>query len=43
LGQLVLKKEVKTNEEIIDISSMSKGIYSIYFNNAKVAYKFIKE
>lgn len=43
LGQVVLKKEVKTNEEIIDISSMSKGIYSIYFNNAKVAYKFIKE
>lgn len=43
LGQVVLKKAITSNEESIDISSLAKGIYSVYFNNAKVTYKFIKE
>ncbi|WP_293896136.1 T9SS type A sorting domain-containing protein [Flavobacterium sp.] len=43
LGQTILTKAVTTNDESIDITSLSKGIYSVYFNNAKVTYKFIKE
>ncbi|MEO5775537.1 MAG: T9SS type A sorting domain-containing protein [Flavobacterium sp.] len=43
LGQTVLTKAVTSNEESIDISSLAKGIYNVYFNNAKVSYKFIKE
>ena len=43
LGQTVLKKAITSNDESIDISSLAKGIYSVYFNNAKATYKFIKE
>jgi len=43
LGQVVLNKKVTSNEESIDISSLAKGVYSIYFNAAKATYKFIKE
>ena len=43
LGQTVLTKAVATNDESIDITSLAKGIYNVYFNNAKVSYKFIKE
>jgi Zn-dependent metalloprotease len=43
LGQTILKKTVTSNEESIDIASLAKGIYNVYFNNAKVSYKFIKE
>lgn len=43
LGQTILTKAVTSNDESIDIASLSKGIYNVYFNNAKVAYKFIKE
>ena len=43
LGQTILKKAVTTNDESIDISPLAKGIYNVYFNNAKVSYKFIKE
>ncbi|MDN3678018.1 T9SS type A sorting domain-containing protein [Flavobacterium paronense] len=43
LGQTVLTKAVISNEESIDITSLAKGIYNVYFNNAKVTYKFIKE
>jgi hypothetical protein len=43
LGQVVLKKAITSNDESIDISSLAKGIYSVYFNNAKATYKFIKE
>lgn len=43
LGQTVLKKAVTSNEQSIDISSLSEGIYNIYFNNAKVTYKFVKK
>jgi hypothetical protein len=43
LGQAVLKKAITSNDESIDISTLAKGIYSVYFNNAKATYKFIKE
>ncbi|MFZ4679541.1 MAG: T9SS type A sorting domain-containing protein [Flavobacterium sp.] len=43
LGQTVLTKGVFSNEQSIDITSLAKGIYNVYFNNAKVSYKFIKE
>ncbi|HNP34008.1 MAG TPA: T9SS type A sorting domain-containing protein [Flavobacterium sp.] len=43
LGQTVLRHAVGSNEESINISSLSKGVYNVYFNNAKVTYKFIKE
>lgn len=43
LGQTVLKKAITTNDESIDVSSLASGIYSVYFNNAKVSYKFVKK
>ena len=43
LGQTVLTKAVISNDQSIDITSLAKGIYNVYFNNAKVSYKFIKE
>lgn len=43
LGQTVLRKAVTSNDESIDISSLAKGIYNVYFNAAKATYKFIKE
>lgn len=43
LGQIVLTKAVSTNEESIDIAGLSSGIYNLYFNNAKVTYKFVKK
>ncbi|QBZ97561.1 T9SS type A sorting domain-containing protein [Flavobacterium sangjuense] len=43
LGQTIMTKGVTSNDESIDIASLAKGIYNVYFNNAKVAYKFIKE
>lgn len=43
LGQTVLRKALNSNEESLDVSSLAKGIYNVYFNNAKVTYKFVKE
>lgn len=43
LGQTVLRKAVTNNDESIDISSLASGIYNVYFNNAKVSYKFVKK
>ena len=43
LGQTVLTKALFSNDQSIDIISLAKGIYNVYFNNAKVSYKFIKE
>jgi predicted small secreted protein len=42
LGQVVLNKAVTSNEESIDIATLSSGIYTITFNSAKVSKKFIK-
>lgn len=43
LGQTILNKSINSNEEAIDINVLTPGIYNVYFNNAKVAYKFIKK
>lgn len=43
LGQTVIEKSIKSNEEKIDISNLSNGVYSIYFKSAKATYKFVKE
>lgn len=43
LGQSVLRKVITTTEESIDVSSLAKGIYNVYFNTAKATYKFIKQ
>jgi len=43
IGQKVLEKQIISDEEKIDVSSLSNGVYTIYFNNIKVGRKFIKE
>lgn len=43
LGQKVMEKQITTNEEKVDVSKLSNGVYSIYFNIAKATSKFIKE
>jgi hypothetical protein len=43
LGQAVMRKAISTNEETIDISSLTEGVYYVYFNTAKSSYKFIKK
>lgn len=43
LGQAVLRKAITSNDQSIDVSSLAKGIYNVYFNTAKATYKFIKE
>lgn len=43
LGQTIYTKRVTSNDESIDIAFLAKGIYNVYFNTAKVSYKFIKE
>lgn len=43
LGQKIMDKELTSNEDKIDVSSLSNGIYTIYFNNIKAGRKFIKE
>jgi Zn-dependent metalloprotease len=43
LGQTVMTKAVTSNEQSIDVSSLAKGIYNVYFNVAKATYKFVKE
>jgi predicted small secreted protein len=43
LGQMVLNKEITSNEESIDISPLASGVYTLSFNTAKVSRKFIKQ
>ena len=43
LGQKVIERTLMSNEEKIDVSSLSNGVYTIYFNTTKVGKKFIKE
>ncbi len=43
LGQVVMSKKISSNEENIDVSSLSSGVYTVTFNSAKVSRKFIKE
>jgi hypothetical protein len=42
LGQVVMRKALTNNEEAIDITTLAAGVYNVYFNTAKVAYKFVK-
>ena len=43
LGQKVIEKQIISNEERVDVSRLSNGVYFIYFNIAKATSKFIKE
>lgn len=43
LGQKVMEKQIVSNEERVDVSRLSNGVYFIYFNIAKATSKFIKE
>lgn len=43
LGQKIMEKSINSNEEKIDVSKLSNGVYTIYFNSSKSSYKFIKE
>lgn len=43
LGQMIMKKAMASNEESIDVSALANGVYNVYFNNAKVTYKFVKQ
>jgi hypothetical protein len=38
-----MEKATISNEEKIDVSKLSNGVYTIYFNTSKSSYKFIKE
>jgi zinc metalloprotease ZmpB len=42
LGQKVMESTLKTNENVIDISSLSLGVYTIKFNDSKTTVKFVK-
>lgn len=43
LGQKVMETAIKSNEEKVDVSKLSEGVYSIYFKTSKATHKFIKE
>ncbi len=43
LGQKVMERQINSNEEKVDVSKLSNGVYSIYFNLSKATSKFIKE
>lgn len=43
LGQKIIEKQIKSGEEKIDVSQLADGVYSIYFNTAKVTRKFVKK
>jgi len=43
LGQKVIERNSISNEERIDVSKLESGVYTIYFNNLKASYKFVKE
>jgi hypothetical protein len=42
LGQTIIRKTLTANEESIDVSTLARGVYNVYFNNAKATYKFVK-
>lgn len=43
LGQKVIQRALIANESTLDISKLANGVYSIYFVNAKVSRKFVKQ
>lgn len=42
LGQKMLDKAIDSNEQKVDVSKLQSGVYTIYFNNGKFSYKFVK-
>jgi zinc metalloprotease ZmpB len=43
VGQIVLENTLKSTKNIIDISSLDKGVYMIKFNDTNVVTKFVKD
>lgn len=43
LGQKLKSAIVTGTETKINVSQLAEGVYTIYFNNSKASYKFIKE
>jgi Zn-dependent metalloprotease len=43
LGQVIMTKNITSNEQSIDVSGLASGVYTVTFNTAKVSRKFIKE
>jgi zinc metalloprotease ZmpB len=43
VGQKVLENTLKSTKNIIDISSLDKGVYMIKFNDTNVVTKFVKD
>lgn len=43
LGQKVMNKSLIANESTIDVSKFANGVYTLYFVNAKVSNKFVKQ
>ena len=43
LGQNVMQRALVTNESVLDISKLANGVYTVYFVNAKVSHKFVKQ
>ena len=43
LGQKVMDRALIENETTLDISKLSNGVYTIYFEKTKSSYKFVKQ
>nr|WP_294937254.1 T9SS type A sorting domain-containing protein [uncultured Flavobacterium sp.] len=43
LGQKVMDRALIANETTLDISKLSNGVYTIYFEKTKSSYKFVKQ
>lgn len=43
LGQKVMQRSLITNESTLDVSKLANGVYTLYFVNAKVSNKFVKQ
>lgn len=43
LGQKVMEHTIDSNEQVVNVSKLASGVYTIYFNSSKATFKFIKE
>lgn len=43
LGQKVMTEQVKSNEQVLNVSHLAEGIYTIRFDKSKLTFKFVKE
>lgn len=43
LGQKVMEHPIDSNEQVVNVSKLASGVYTIYFNSSKATFKFIKE